>query len=214
MIPAESPDKSAMAALVQGCIARDDRAWAELVRLYGKLVRFVIRKTLAPFDPAKAERDVDDLTGEFFAGLLKDDCRALRSLRDPASLKSFLGVAARRKAIDFGRARKPDPVSLDGLRPDETSAPGSAIAALAAAAEARADRTQSSLPAVPPGVVTEVLAELPEKERAVVTLCYFENLSYRDAATRLGISSNSVGPTLARALQRMKRKLADVGVTA
>lgn len=213
MTPAEPPDRLGTERLIRGCIARDERAWNELVRDYGRLVRFVIRKTLAPFAPGRFESDVDDLVGEFFAGLLKDDCRALRSLRDPGSLKAYLAVAARRRAIDFGRARKPDPVSLDGLRPDETSAPGTAIAALAAKALERADRTQTSLPPVAAEVVAQVLEGLPPKERDIVRLCYFENLKYREAADRLGVSPNSVGPTLARALHRMRQKLAEIGIT-
>ena len=207
---AEPLDKLGAGRLVRGCIARDERAWEELVGRYGRLVRYVIRETLAPFRPGRAEQDIDDLVGEFFAGLLKDDCRALRGLRDPGSLKSYLGVAARRRAIDFGRARKPDPVSLDGMRPDETSAPGSGIAALAA--EARADRTQTSLPPVPPEIVARVMEALPEKERDLVRLCYLENMKYREAAGKLGISPNSVGPTLARALGRMQKSLAEIGV--
>lgn len=200
--------------LLQGCIAGDDRAWAELIRQYGRLIRYLLRETLAPYGLARSEQDIDDLVGDFFAGLLADDRRLLRGIRESGSLKSYLAVAARRRAIDFLRARRNAPLSLDGMRPDDSAVLGAGQQALAIAAKERESREDDRAPVVPSEAVARILATLPEKERDLVCYCYLENLSHRDAAVRAGVAVNSVGPMLYRALQKLQRGLTEMGLTA
>lgn len=52
-------------------------------------------------------------------------------------------------------------------------------------------------------LVRESLDRLSEAEREVLTLCYFEQLSYEEIAKRLGVGVKAVGPRLTRARQRL-----------
>jgi RNA polymerase sigma-70 factor (ECF subfamily) len=57
------------------------------------------------------------------------------------------------------------------------------------------------------------LAELPEAQREVWLLKEIEGLSYGEIALVRGISSNTVGPTLAAARVRLVRELCRLGLT-
>lgn len=55
--------------------------------------------------------------------------------------------------------------------------------------------------------LADVIAALPEKERAAVVLRYYADLPTREIAEAMGISPGSVGPTLTRALRRLERAM-------
>jgi RNA polymerase sigma factor (sigma-70 family) len=52
--------------------------------------------------------------------------------------------------------------------------------------------------------VRRSVAALPERQRLVVFLRYYADLTYDEIATVLGVSSGTVGPTLAAALSRLR----------
>lgn len=55
--------------------------------------------------------------------------------------------------------------------------------------------------------ITGLLAELPEKYRAVISLYYFEDKSYQEIAETLGLPMNTVKIRLLRAKDRLREKL-------
>lgn len=55
--------------------------------------------------------------------------------------------------------------------------------------------------------ITGILAELPEKYRAVISLYYFEDKSYQEIAEALGLPMNTVKIHLLRAKERLREKL-------
>jgi RNA polymerase sigma-70 factor (ECF subfamily) len=57
------------------------------------------------------------------------------------------------------------------------------------------------------GRVQEALLRLPERQRAALILCYYEECSNTDAASVLGVSVEALESLLARARRAMKREL-------
>ena len=55
--------------------------------------------------------------------------------------------------------------------------------------------------------ITAILAEMPEKYRAVISLYYFEEKSYQEIAEALGLPMNTVKIHLLRAKERLREKL-------
>jgi RNA polymerase sigma factor (sigma-70 family) len=180
-------DKELVAALRTG----QNQAWTQLVDRYLRLVLFVVRRTLVRLGLSPSEADVEDVAFELFESLVRDNYRALADLREPYDLNAWLAVSARRRAIDFARRRK-ETVSLDG--------PLSAVAA-DPAAEPEEKPYRKAL--------RKSLEVLNERERAVVESFYFDGRSYRKIADRVGINLNSIGPTLLRAVEKIRSYLAE-----
>ena len=59
--------------------------------------------------------------------------------------------------------------------------------------------------------ISGVLAELPEKYRAVIKLYYFEDRSYQEIADTLGLPINTVKVHLLRAKDQLRKKLGETG---
>jgi len=58
--------------------------------------------------------------------------------------------------------------------------------------------------------VAAAVADLPERQRAVLTLCYYEGLSNRDAAAALSLTPGAIESLLVRARRTLRQSLAGV----
>eukprot|EP00475_Leptophrys_vorax_P037114 TRINITY_DN63599_c0_g2_i2.p2 TRINITY_DN63599_c0_g2~~TRINITY_DN63599_c0_g2_i2.p2 ORF type:complete len:101 (-),score=10.46 TRINITY_DN63599_c0_g2_i2:134-436(-) len=54
-------------------------------------------------------------------------------------------------------------------------------------------------------LVQRMLEGLPESEAAVVRLYHLEGKSYHEVAVVLGVPENSIGPTLSRAREKLRK---------
>ena len=63
------------------------------------------------------------------------------------------------------------------------------------------------------GILHEEIDGLPERLRAPLVLCYLEGLTYAAAAQQLGLSDAAIRGRLARARERLRRRLIRRGVT-
>jgi RNA polymerase sigma factor (sigma-70 family) len=177
-------------------------AWAELVELYLKLVYHVVRKTLTTYGRTGAEQDVEDITHDLFQSLVRDNYRALGSIREPYDLKAWLAISARRRAIDFIRKRRLAAVSLDEAREGDDRGLSGAVAAPDRPPD---DPVRDEYRAA----VQESLSALNPRERLVVQLFYLKGKKYREIAQMTGVNPNSISPTLTRAVEKMQKYLAD-----
>lgn len=59
--------------------------------------------------------------------------------------------------------------------------------------------------------ISEMLAELPEKYRAVIRLYYYEDKSYQEISEALGLPMNTVKVHLLRAKDQLRKKLGETG---
>jgi RNA polymerase sigma factor (sigma-70 family) len=57
----------------------------------------------------------------------------------------------------------------------------------------------------------EALRELSSKERIIVQLFYLKGKKYREIARLTGMNMNSIGPTLLRAVEKMRQWMAAHG---
>ncbi|RMF42625.1 MAG: sigma-70 family RNA polymerase sigma factor [Planctomycetota bacterium] len=180
--------------LVDDLVAGSQSAWASFVARYAPLIRWrvaaVARASGGPSDPAQ----LDDLTAEVFAALLSNDCAALRGYAGRSSLATYLGVIAARVAI-----RK----SID--RNKSIPAADSPVEAI--------DRERNPLELVSQGEQAERLhasiCKLPPRQQQLVSMYYLQGKTYEQISRETGIPIGSIGPTLARAQQRLRQDLGD-----
>ena len=169
--------------------ASAEAAFEVLVLRHGPMVLRVCRNVLGD------STDADDAFQATFLVLVRR-CGSIRRLE---SLGSWLyGVACRVAA----RAR----VDAAKRRSAERHGALRVVQAVDSSGAGEPDRTEFGT------VIQEEVRRLPEHYRAVVALCYWEGLTQEQAATQLGCPLGTVRSRLARARNRLHRRLTHRGL--
>ena len=172
------------ATLITRCVARDPEAWNAFVAKHAGFIRAESRRQLLRYAGRASEADVDDAGQELLALLVRDGARTLRQFRGESALSTWLAYLVRsvcRQLARHARSGAGTPVEILAAPPSEEDLP---IDGLKAA-----------------------LARLSAREQRLLRLFFVEGRKYREIAVSLGISINSVGPLLARALAAARRAL-------
>lgn len=164
-------------------VSRGERAAiAALTRRCLPVVHSVARRLLR--DPAEAE----DIAQESFVKVW----RAIdRYDADRARLETWVARIATNACLDKLRKRREE--TLDDDAPERVDAAPRADDVLAA--DASAQRVRAAI------------AALPERQRAALELCSFQDCTNIEAAEILGVSIEAVESLLARARRKLKREL-------
>ncbi len=159
---------------------REEAAFAGLLRRHGPMVLSVCRRALAN------EQDREDVFQATFLLL----ARKAGSIRRRESVGSWLHGVAHRLAI---RCR----LQEDRRRVHERQA-GRDRALAAPTSEAWAELQ---------ALLDEAIAELPEKYRTALVLCYLEDHTHEEAARRLGCRLTTLRSRAARGRKRLRNAL-------
>ena len=177
------------AALMEAVRNGDSRAFATIVQRYHVVLYRVAWRTLLEEEAAR------DVVQEVFVKLWQRPTW----LRDGgASLRTWLCRITLNASIDARRRRRPTEVLPTEDVAAEPSGGGHDEQLFA---EWRRQ------------LVHRLVAELPDHWRNVLLLCYFEELSHREAAGVLGISTKAVESRLARARRALRDRLARHGLS-
>jgi RNA polymerase sigma-70 factor (ECF subfamily) len=155
--------------------------WQRLVRNYGTLVYSAAWRVL------RHREDVEDVVQEVFLGAW-----ASRQREQVAQWGGWLRRMAVCRALDRLRSRRRWRV-LDAEQPAPARSP---------VADAEGAELQEQLLAC--------VAELPEQQREVFSLRYFELLTNGDIAEALGISESAVSTALHKARGNLARRLSSL----
>lgn len=181
--------------LIDRCLARKPRAWEDFVDRFLGLVIHVINHTAAARSLRPSPEDREDLCADVFLTIIKDDFALLRHFRGQSSLATYLCVVARRVVVRH-------------LLQKQASA--HAGETLLQQAAAHHNNGQDSIQRLTDqDEVERMLAELADDEARIVRMYHLEGKSYREISAAVGIAENSVGPTLSRARDKMRRTGAD-----
>ena len=193
----ERPPPEAEADLVRRCAAGDADAWSALVLRTGTLLAALARRMLQRHVPVVSESDVDEVVAEVYLALLRRD-RLLLQRYDPTyRLSTYLGVICRSEVGRFVKRRgRHRAASLD---PEAALPAPGAVQPLDALASA--ERAQAL------GALRNALAELPLRDRLLLSLRYLEGLDYRAIGQALDLNPESVGQLLHRAKERLAARL-------
>jgi RNA polymerase sigma factor (sigma-70 family) len=175
--------------LKQFIAERDEVAFAALVARHGRMVLGVCRRFLHD------EHDVEDA---FQATFLVLASRA-KAIRDASLLGHWIFGVAHRVAV---RAR----ANAARRYVHEQNLTGEQVGIVPPVCEG--ERRESL------AILDEELARLPESLRAPTVLCYLEGLTHEEAAGRLRWPVGTVRSRLARARDKLRRRLSRRGLTA
>ena len=172
------------ASLISRCVSWEPGAWETFVARHAPYVEAEARRQLLRTLARAAPADVDDVCQEVFALLMKDGARALRQFRGEASLSTWLACVVRSVSRQFAqheRSGAPSNLEIVPVPPSEDH--------------------------LAPEGLGDALARLPARDQRLLRLFFHEGKKYREISRELGISINSVGPLLGRALASARRFL-------
>jgi RNA polymerase sigma-70 factor (ECF subfamily) len=178
--------------LLDRCMAGSKEGWSDFVNRFSGLFVHVIRHAARCRGISLGPADIEDLCADIYVTLLERDFAILRQFRGKSSLATYLCVVARRivvrrlsqrRASEVLGHQAPEPV-LERL----PARPGDAQ---------RIDDAEQ---------IELMLDGLAEPQSSIIRQYHLEGRSYREIADDLGIPENSIGPTLSRALARLRAR--------
>jgi RNA polymerase sigma-70 factor (ECF subfamily) len=175
--------------LLQRCLARKPRAWEDFVDRYMGLVLHAVNHAAQSRSLRLALEDREDLAADVFLAIVRDDFAVLRHFRGESSLATYLTVIARRVVVaQILKQKHSSTLDDHNMHHDEAAIDGNS--------EQRVnDRDE----------VERMLAELDGAEARIVRMYHLEGKSYQEISSAVGMPENSVGPTLSRARQKLRR---------
>lgn len=181
--------------LLKRCLAEEPGAWKDFVDRFMGLFVHVINHTAHARSVRLTQEDIDDLCAEIFLVLLDDNYAILKRFRGESSLATYLTVIARRVVV-HGVIRRRMAEALGHVvahHPDMKQ---------------QADSHHFELKRVEDHEEVErMLADLPAGDAEVVKQYHLQGRSYREISSHLGIPENTIGPTLTRARQKLRRAM-------
>ena len=184
------PEKSASNEtrdVLQRLLRDEPAAWATLVREYSGVMIRVAERTFASYGYKPVTQNAEDVVAVVWSNVLANDRRIIRQCLAKGHWLATLYTLVRNRAVDVMRAHRLQTVPLD-----ETHQP-----------EQETD-AEPEPQAPPPEQLREALQKLNERERTLVNLFFLQGKKYSEIAGLTGIAQNSIGPTLGRALAKMR----------
>ena len=137
--------------------------------------------------------DAEDLAQEVYLRLLRSDAGAHREIQNP---EAYLYTVAANLAREHAAARSRAPISAEDIDRVADSIPDERLSDEALDRERRYR------------LLAEVIDGLPPKNRAVLLMQHRDDLSYREIAERLQVSTHMVKKHVVKALALCRRAIA------
>jgi RNA polymerase sigma-70 factor (ECF subfamily) len=182
----EAADKDR--ALVRAVAGGSADALADLYDRHAGIVFGLARRIV--LRPEDAEEVVQDVFAQVWR-------QAPRYAGERASVAGWLVMLTRARAIDRLRARR--------ARPDEDR--GEAPSAALPLSSADPDPEAATLSAEQVRQVGSVFATLPDPQRVLLGLAYFEGLSHSEIAARTGVPLGTVKTRIRSAMETLRQTL-------
>ena len=180
--------KNEDAQLINRFLTGDESAYTALVKKYQKSVHALAWRKVGDFHTA------EELTQDTFLKVYQK----LATLKNPNQFAGWLYVTANRVCIAWHRKQKPQMESLETT--SEAEIDGSSYRSYEDEQRENASAEHRS------GFIKNLLEQLPESERTVVTLHYLGEMTCKAIGEFLGVSANTVKSRLQRARNRLKEQ--------
>ena len=180
--------KNEDAQLINRFLIGDESAFTALVKKYQKSVHALAWRKVGDFHIA------EELTQDTFLKVYQK----LATLKNPNQFAGWLYVTADRVCIAWYRKQKPQMESLETTSEAEINATSYHHYEDEQREEASVEYRR--------GFIKNLLEQLPESERTVVTLHYLGEMTCKAIGEFLGVSQNTVKSRLQRARNRLKEQ--------
>ncbi|MGC4004849.1 MAG: sigma-70 family RNA polymerase sigma factor [Pirellulales bacterium] len=189
--------------LLARCLEKQPKSWEDFVDRFMGLVIHVINHSAAHRSLRLADEDREDIAGEVFLNIVRNDFALLRNFRGESSLATYLTVVTRRIVVANLMKRKPPAATLGDYAAEQPAAhAGNGHAT--PGEELTQNRDE----------VERLLQDLETSEAELVRLYHLEGKSYHEISSLTGVAENTIGPTLTRAARKnasRRRKVRLIG---
>jgi RNA polymerase sigma factor (sigma-70 family) len=177
--------------------------WAAFVKRYERLIASCVVKALRRYGAAYTREDLDDLVGDVWLTLLRDDMKKLRQYDATRGFRiaSFLGLVATNATIDHLRARQAEATPIDDVVEDHVSL-------RVEPAPCRVEQHEAA------ALARAALDELSADERAFVLGIFHEERAPEELAKSLGVSTNTVYSRKFKIREKLQKIVATLEVAA
>ncbi len=177
--------------LVQQLVARQPAAWSRFVSRYQGLIANCVRHTARQCQFELNAVEIEDVCAEVFASLIVNDFRSLRQFRGQCRISTWLVVIARR--VCLGQLSRMRRVHHSTQRNDATMVTQQHDLLSQLIREEQHENIRTSV------------QQLNKNDQLLLELYFRQQLSYAEIGEQAGISPNSVGPKLGRAIVRLRK---------
>lgn len=172
--------------LLDRCLEGSPGSWEDFVDRYMGLLIHVVNHTAQSRSVRLSQEDRDDLCADALLAIIRDDFAVLRNFRGQSSLATYLTIVARRVVVrKMMRSKRPSSLTEEG--PEDST--------IREVEQMLEDREE----------VERLLGSLKPDEAQVLRLYHIEGNTYEEISDIVGISTNSVGPLLSRAREKLRR---------
>ncbi len=179
--------KSSDQQLIDKALSGSERAWCKLVRRYqNEIYNHAYRMT-------GSSSDASDLMQEIFLAIFRN----LPGFRGDAKFRTWIYRIASNRSIDYLRKKKPEIADFeldslsDGLLLSDNL-----------------HQWQQNK------IILNLLSLIPDEQRVVIELKFFQQFTFVEIASQLGISVNTAKTRMYSALDRLKKLAGDDHVQA
>lgn len=179
-------------ALVEKIIQGDIAAFRELVEKFKKKIFYISFDILGDFQEA------EDISQEVFIKIF----RSINKFKKDAKMSTWIYQITVNTCIDAIRRKKAKPtIQIDEERPVDYWAVDSVLSAKISSPESSADASLLQIK------IQEALNKISDKERAVFVMRHYNDLSIKEIADVMKISSGTVKSFLFRGVQKLRKEL-------
>ena len=173
--------------LIQRILAGDEIAFTKLIGKYQRQVHTHALRKIGDFHIA------EDITQETFLQVYQN----LETLNDPRQFSRWLYAIVNHLCIAWHRKNRlqTQPLEATHISEIETETYSRHVATEQAETSAEAQRD----------LVKELLAKLKDRDREIITLHYFEEMTSSEIGMYFGVSENTIKSRLHRVRQRLKQ---------
>jgi len=185
-------------ALIRACRRGEAAAWEALIARYQRLVYAI---------PRRAGLN-EEASGEVFQRVFAVLVEQLNRIEQPERIRAWLVTTARRETWRVGRGESLARLSEAGE--DDATGEGRQLVSDAQLPDLEVQRLEEQ------HIVRTGVAALDERCRQLLTLLFYrpDTPSYTEVAAALGTSEGSIGPTRARCLEKLRRRLEQLGFSS
>ncbi len=177
------------AHLIKKCLKKDKESWQIFLSKYSRIVYWAIHNQFSRNKFSCSETDIEDIFQDTFLTILENN--KLAQLKDIRSVSGWLAMIASNKTIDYIRKK----ISLKEELVIDFPKIGNFQQE-----EEMLSRDYSAL-------INEIIEQLPDKEKMVISLNLLENKSYKQIAKIMSLPINTVSTIIFRTKEKIRNKL-------